>query len=92
MERNFPLTKKLPISFSKFVKDQKLSMDQVFNCDETGLYFRLLPVQTLVASFEKSAEGRKKSKDRVTINACSNASGTIKLPLHLIGKAKRPRD
>ena len=78
-------------SFSKFVKDQNFSLDQVFNCDETGLYFRLLPEQTLAASFEKSAEGRKKSKDRVTINACSNASGTIKLPLHLIGKAKRPR-
>ena len=27
----------------------------------------------------------------MTLNLCSNASGTIKLPLHLIGKAKRPR-
>lgn len=43
------------------------------------------------ASFEKSADDRKKAKDRVTINACSNASGTIKLPLQLIGKSKRPR-
>ena len=35
--------------------------------------------------------GGKKSKERVTVNACANASGTIKLPLQLIGKAKRPR-
>ena len=41
---------------------------QIFNCDETGLYFRLLPDQTLASSFEKSAAG--KSQDRVTINAC----------------------
>ena len=34
---------------------------------------------------------QKKAKDRVTINACANASGTIKLPLLLIGKAKNPR-
>ena len=29
--------------------------------------------------------------ERVTVNACANASGTIKLPLQLIGKAKCPR-
>lgn len=78
-------------SFTKFVKDEKLSLDNIFNCDETGLYFRMLPDRTLAASFEKSASGRKKSKDRVTINACANASGTVMLPLHLIGKSKRPR-
>ena len=27
----------------------------------------------------------------MTVNACANASGTIKLPLQLIGKAKCPR-
>lgn len=68
-----------------------MSLNQIFNCDETGLNFRLLPDSTLAAGFEKSAAGRKKSKDRVTLNLCSNASGTIKLPVHLIGKAKRPR-
>lgn len=46
---------------------------------------------TLAHAFEKSADGRKKSKERVTINACVNTSGTIKLPLQLIGKANRPR-
>ena len=65
--------------------------EQVFNCDETGLQFRLLPQKTLAHAFEKRAEGRKKSKDRVTISACANATGTIKLPLLLIGKAARPR-
>ena len=36
-------------------------------------------------------DGRKTKKDRVTINACANASGTIKLPLLMIGKSKNPR-
>ena len=58
-------------------------MDQIFNCDETGLDFRLLPDKTHTATIETSADGRKKSKERVTINACSNASGTIKLPLQV---------
>ena len=64
-------------------EEQQLSLHQIFNCDETGL---LLPDKTLASSFEKSADGKKKSKDRVTINA--NATGSMKLPLQLIGKAK----
>ena len=66
------------------------SKHQIFNCDETGLYFRMLPGHTL-ASVNDRPDGTKKAKDRVTINACANASGTIKLPLLLIRKAKNPR-
>lgn len=51
----------------------------------------MLPERTLASSFEKAADGRKKQKERVTINACSNVLGTIKLPLVLIGKYKNPR-
>ena len=78
-------------SFNEFVEEHQLTLNQIFNCDETGLNFRLLPNKTLAASFEHSADGRKLSKERVTINACANATVTIKLPLQVIGKAKRPR-
>ena len=74
-------------NFNKFVEERQLTLNQIFNCDETGLNFRLLPDKTLAAPFEQL------SKKRVTINtcACANATGTIKLPLQVIGKAKRPR-
>lgn len=36
--------------------------EQIFNCDETGLQYRLLPRKTLVSLFEKRAEGRKNVK------------------------------
>ena len=68
-----------------------MSLHQILNSDESGLFFRLLPDCTLAACFEKSVSGLKQSKDWVTLNFCSNASGTIKMPIHLIGKAKRPR-
>ena len=77
--------------FRKLVEEKSPSHNQVFNCDETGLNYRLLPESTLASSFEKSANGRKKSKDRVTLNVCSNISGNVKLPIHFIGKAQRPR-
>jgi hypothetical protein len=73
------------------MKNQQLSLNQIFKCEETGLNFHLLPEKTLAVSFEKSADGRKMSKERVTINACANAAGTIKLPRQVIRKANCPR-
>ena len=66
------------------------SLDQVFNCDEIGLFYKMLPGRTLT-TIHSDPSGTKKSKERVTINACSNASGSIKLPLLFIGKANNPR-
>ena len=50
-------------SFNEFVEEHQLTLNQIFNCDETGLNFRLLPNKTLAASFEHSADGRKLSKE-----------------------------
>ena len=54
------------------------SPHHIFNCDETGLQYRLLPRKTLASLFEKTAEGRKKAKEHVTINACASITGSIK--------------
>ena len=83
------------ISADEFVSSFKdltngYSLDQIFNCDETGLYYKMLPGRTLTTAHNDPI-GTKKVKERVTINACSNASGSIKLPLMFIGKAKKPR-
>ncbi len=86
-----PASEEFITSFRTYVEDHKYTLNQIFNCDETGLYYKLLPQKTLASHFEKSADGRKRQKERVTINACSNASGTIKLLLLLIGKSKKPR-
>ena len=44
----------------------------VFNADETGLNFKMLPSKSLAARTEVAAPGYKRSKERVTISACSN--------------------
>ena len=91
LSSDLPAANDFVSSFQKFIEEEKYTLNQIFNCDETGLYYKLLPEKTLASSFEKSADGRKKQKERVTINACSNMLGTIKLPLQLIGKSKNPR-
>ena len=77
--------------FRGLVEEEELCHHQIFNADETGLYFRMLPRKTLAAHFETSVSGRKKQMERVTLNICANASGSIKLPLQLIAKSAKPR-
>ncbi|XP_055614175.1 jerky protein homolog-like [Uranotaenia lowii] len=64
---------------------------QIFNADESGLYFKCITSSTFVSVNESSAPGRKGNKERVTFMSCANADGSYKLPLMLIGKSKRPR-
>ena len=66
--------------------------ENVYNMDETGLFFRLLPRYTLLMPLEDvtSTRGKKKAKDRVSLVVCANATGTHKVPCTLIGKPKSP--
>ena len=48
-------------------------------------------LECCLVSVHNQLDGTKKAKYRVTINACANVSGAIKLPLLLICKAKNPR-
>lgn len=82
-----PFKKKI----QEIMERESLTLEQVYNCDETGLLFRMLPEKTLAAKHEKGAKGMKKQKDRVTLMACSNASGSHKLPLVFIHKYQKPR-
>jgi len=64
--------------------------ENVFNADETGLFFKLLPDRTL--SFKnENCKGGKLSKERLTVLVCANLSGTEKPKLLVIGKSKNPR-
>lgn len=71
--------------------ERNYSLDQVYNCDETGLYFKLLPSKTLASAEESNTPGTKKKKDRITVLLCANASGTHRLQLMVIGKSAKPR-
>ncbi|UYV72200.1 TIGD4 [Cordylochernes scorpioides] len=68
----------------------KYSPQDIFNADETGLFYKLLPNQTMTIRGEK-CEGGKKSKERITVLVCCNMDGSEKLPLLYIGKYRRPR-
>ncbi|CAF1413160.1 unnamed protein product, partial [Rotaria sordida] len=58
----------------------------IFNCDETGLFYKLLPDKPLTLDRE-SCKGGKKSKDRISILFCCNSTGEEKLKPLVIGIA-----
>ena len=73
------------------MEEKGLTTEQIYNADETGLLWKCLPDRTLVSCREKSAPGFKKSKDRLTVLGCTNATGTHKLKPVMIGKFAKPR-
>lgn len=82
---------RFPGEFQKFVAEKGYSYDQVFNCDETGLYWKKMPSRTYLTQKELSAPGFKVSKDRFTLLFCANASGTFRCKPMLVYKSETPR-
>jgi len=65
----------------------------IYNMDETGLLYRCLPSRSYVPRRDrKRARGTKtmRAKERVTLVLCTNATGSHKLPIAMIGTAALP--
>ena len=66
----------------------KYSLCDVYNMDETGLFYAMAPNCTIAF---RQIEGSKKNCTRIMIAFTANANGTHKLQPFIIGHAKRPR-
>ncbi|KAK3908322.1 LOW QUALITY PROTEIN: Tigger transposable element-derived protein 4, partial [Frankliniella fusca] len=69
---------------------QGYQLRDIYNVDEFGLYFNLLPDKTM-CNGNKQAVGNKGAKFRISVLLGSNADGTDKLKPLAIGKSKKPR-
>ena len=67
---------------------EQYSPSDVFNFDETALFYDLPPSKTL-STVRNNA--KKRVKSRVTVALCCNASGSEKMEPMIIGKLKNPR-
>lgn len=67
----------------------------IFNVDETGIQWKIMPRRTYLSNHEdrKTTRGSKGMtfKDRVSAFVCCNADGTAKVDMAIIGKSKEPR-
>jgi len=67
-----------------------VDVDPIYNVDETGLLYRVLPSRSYVPSEDcRTARGLKamKSKDRITLTLCCNATGTHEVSVTMNCKA-----
>ncbi|KAG0431370.1 Tigger transposable element-derived protein 6, partial [Dictyocoela muelleri] len=79
--------------YSDFIKivNEKINLygkNNVYNLDETGLFYKLIPSKSVC---KHRKHGYKQLKDRISIMLCSNFTGTHKLKPLIIGKYKNPR-
>ena len=60
--------------------------DQIFNTDETALYWKKLPSK----NERRRAPGFKSSKQRITLHMCSNLSGSLMIKPMIINLSSTP--
>lgn len=85
------LVEPFKVALRSKIEELGLSNDQLYNADESGLFWKILPTKTYVSSQEKSAPGTKTEKQRITFLCCANATGSHQLKLLVVGKSKKPR-
>lgn len=81
---------KFPEILKKTIKEKGFAPEQIYNIDETGLFWKKMPSRTYIAKEEKTASGFKISKDRLTLLLGGNAAGD-KLKPFLVYHAATPR-
>lgn len=66
-------------TFAKLVEDEAYIPQQVFNCDEAGLFWKKMPRRTYITTEEKNMPAHKPTKNRLALGLCANVSGDYKI-------------
>ncbi|CAI5670507.1 unnamed protein product [Oreochromis niloticus] len=77
--------------FEELINHEGYTPQQVFNCDETGLFRKKMPRRTYITAEELKMPGHKPMKDRLTLALCANASGDCKVKPLLVYHSENPR-
>uniref|UniRef100_A0A1A9X369 HTH CENPB-type domain-containing protein n=1 Tax=Glossina brevipalpis TaxID=37001 RepID=A0A1A9X369_9MUSC len=80
-----------PTVLKALIHESGYDQKQVFNVDETELFWKRLPKRTFISKTEKSAPGFKASKDRLTLLLGGNANGDFKFKPFLVYQSENPR-
>ncbi|KAF0746713.1 tigger transposable element-derived protein 1-like [Aphis craccivora] len=82
--------KNFPIELKNVIEQGGYTPEQVFNADETGLFWKRMPSRTFLSKNEKTAPGFKAAKDRLTLLLCANACGFM-IKSMVVYKSLKPR-
>ncbi|XP_042322498.1 tigger transposable element-derived protein 1-like [Sceloporus undulatus] len=79
-----------PAALQKLIKEKGYHPKQVFNCDESELFWKKMPNRTFIHKNAKVAPGHKTWKERLTLVLCGNAAGHMIKP-GVVYRSKNPR-
>ena len=77
--------------FRRLVESEVYIAQQVFSCDETGLFWKKRPKKTYTTVEEMKMPGHKPVKDRLILLFCANVSGNLKIKPFLVYRSEPPQ-
>ncbi|GFQ75808.1 tigger transposable element-derived protein 1 [Trichonephila clavata] len=79
------------LELARIINEGGYSPDQIFNANETALYWKKLPSRTFISKNQRRAQGFKPSKVRITLHVCSNLSESLMITPMIINHSSAPR-
>ncbi|PNF40758.1 hypothetical protein B7P43_G17809 [Cryptotermes secundus] len=76
--------------FKKLIDSEGYLPQQVFNCDETGLFWKNMLKRTYITAEDNTLSGHKPMKDCLML-FCANASGNLKIKPLFVYHSESPR-
>ena len=80
-----------PEILKSIIQEGEYTPQQVFNVDETGLYWKRMPERTFLSVEERAEPGFKSSKDCLMLLLGGNAAGDFKLKPLLVYHSENPK-
>ncbi|XP_023234398.1 tigger transposable element-derived protein 1-like [Centruroides sculpturatus] len=80
-----------PKELKKIIDKGGYTPHQIFNIDETGLFWKRMPSCTSISKEDARSKGYKASMDRLTLLLGGNCAGDIKLKPLLVYHSETPR-
>ena len=86
---SLPSNDELMLEIRTFIKKSGIPIKNIYNCDETGLFYRSMPNYTHAETHDDGAGG-KRCKRRITLMFLVNGDGSDK-QIIMVGTSKTPR-
>ena len=76
---------------NEYMEAESLTPEQMYNADESGLYWKMLPDETLAVTTDAHKTlGHKQAKNRLTLLCACHGTGTHKLKPLVDGRFRSP--